>query len=194
MNKTETLKDGSKLLIRTLALGDMDKLMGFLRSLPYEDRRYLRVDVTNKSAVEKKIKAIETGNAVRIIALNNSDIVAMGALEFGIDDWRKDLGELRVVVAREYQRKGLGMIMVREIYLLAVEHKVKKVVAKMMRPQMGARKMCRKLGFHEELFLPDYVKDQKSESQDLVIMTCDISDLWKELEVLYDDTDWRRCR
>jgi RimJ/RimL family protein N-acetyltransferase len=194
MKKTEILKDGTKLIIRTLTIADIDHLMAFYRSLPYDDRKYLKIDVTDKNAVEKRIRDVEEGKAVRIIALRNNDIAAIGVLNFDIDDWHRSQGEMRVVVSREFQRKGLGMIMIRELYLLAAEHKLEKIVAKMMRPQIGARKMCRKLGFHEELFIPDYVKDLEEKNQDLVIMTCDMNDLWHELEFIYHDTDWGRCR
>jgi RimJ/RimL family protein N-acetyltransferase len=194
LKKKETLKDGTGILIRTLAFKDLEKLMAFYRSLPYEDRKYLRIDVTDKSAVEKRIRAVEKGSAVRIIALHNNMIIAIGVLELGTDDWRKNLGELRVVVARDFQRKGLGLMILRELYLTAVDHKVEKIVVKMMRPQIAARKICKKLGFREEVFLPAYVKDQDKKNQDLVIMTCNIDELWKEFEIIYKDSDWQRCR
>ena len=194
MKKKETLKDGTGILLRTLAFKDLEKLMAFYRSLPYEDRKYLRIDVTDKSAVEKRIRAVEKGSAVRIIALHNNIIIAIGVLELGADDWRKNLGELRVVVARDFQRKGLGLMILRELYLIAMDHKVEKIVMKMMRPQTAARKICKKLGFREEVFLPAYVKDQEKKNQDLLIMTCNIDELWKEFEIIYKDSDWQRCR
>lgn len=194
MKKKETLKDGTGILLRTLAFKDLEKLMAFYRSLPYEDRKYLRIDVTDKSAVEKRIRAVEKGSAVRIIALHNNIIIAIGVLELGADDWRKNLGELRVVVARDFQRKGLGLMILRELYLIAMDHKVEKIVVKMMRPQIAARKICKKLGFREEVFLPAYVKDQEKKNQDLLIMTCNIDELWKEFEIIYKDSDWQRCR
>jgi RimJ/RimL family protein N-acetyltransferase len=194
LKKTETLKDGANLTIRTLTSADIDKLMDFYRSMPYDDRKYLKIDITNRSLVEQRIKAVEEGKAVRIIALNNVNIIAIGVLELGTDDWHRSQGEIRIVVSREYQRKGLSMVMIRELYLSAVEHKVEKLIAKMMRPQIAARKMCRKLGFREELYIPNYVKDLDDHEQDLVIMTCYTSDLWNELEFIYNDSDWRRCR
>lgn len=194
MKKKETLKDGTGILIRTLTIKDLEKLMAFYRSLPYEDRKYLKIDVTDRGAVEKKIRAVEKGSAFRIIALHNHNIIAIGVLELGTDDWHKSLGELRVVVARDFQRKGLGLMVLRELYLIAVDHKVQKIVVKMLRPQMAARKICKKLGFREELFLPAYVKDQDKKDQDLLIMTCNIDELWKEFEIIYKDSDWQRCR
>ena len=194
MRKKETLKDGTGILIRTLTLKDLEKLMVFYRSLPYEDRKYLRIDVTDQGAVEKKLRTMKDGSSVRIIAMHNDMIVAMGILELGTDDWRKNQGELRVVVARDFQRKGLGMMIIRELYLLAVDQKVEKIVAKMLKPQIAARKIGEKIGLREEISLPAYVKDQDKKNQDLIIMTCNIDELWKEFETLYKDSDWQRCR
>ncbi len=43
MEKTETLKDGTKVTIRNLTIEDLDRLMSFYRSLSEEDMKYLRV-------------------------------------------------------------------------------------------------------------------------------------------------------
>ena len=194
MEIKEKLKDGTKVLVRTLTFDDVEKLMEFYRSLLYEDRKYLKVDVTNRSLIEKRIKAVEEGTAFRIIALHEENIIAIGLLELSTEDWRRGQGELRVVVSREFQRKGLGMIIIRELYMIAVQQKVDKVISKLMRPQIGPIKVCRKLGFREELVIPDYVQDLDKKDQDLVIMICDIKDLWKEIESFYKDSDWQRCR
>ena len=49
MEKTETLKDGTKVTIKNLTVEDIDRLMSFYLSLPEEDLKYLRVDVTTVS-------------------------------------------------------------------------------------------------------------------------------------------------
>lgn len=194
MEKIEILKDSTKVAIRNLTLDDLDKLMKFYCSLPQEDRKYLRVDVTNRNIVKQRIKSAELGNIVRIIAVHGDDIVADGALEIAAEQWRKHQGELRIIVAKKFQHKGLGMIMMRELYFLAVQKKVEKIIVKMMRPQIAVRTICRKLGFREELLIPDYVLDLTGKTQDLVIMTCEIKDFWKELDHFYIDSDWQRCR
>lgn len=194
MKKTEILKDGTKVEVRDLVRGDLDKLMKFYRSLPELDRKYLRVNVTDRHVVEERLKLIKTGRLIRIIAQKGSKIIADGALELSMEEWRKHQGELRVIVSRDHRRKGLGMIMLRELYFIAAGKNVKKIVAKFMRPQAAARKILRELDFHEEILIPDYVRDQSGKTQDLVIMTCNMKDLWKEIEHLYSDSDWQRCR
>jgi len=194
MDKTETLKDGKKITIRPLTLKDLDRLMAFYRSLPPEDRKYLRVDVTDRKVVAERIRLIDQGQVLRIIALYKDKIVADGALELSGEEWRRHQGEVRLIVSRPYRRKGLGMIMIRELYFQAAARNVETIVAKMMRPQKGAQTIFHRLGFREEALLPDYVRDLTGKTQDLLIMVCNLGDMWTELDHLYSDSDWERCR
>jgi L-amino acid N-acyltransferase YncA len=194
MKKIDTLKDGTKVSFRRLILNDLDNLMKFYCALPERDRKYLRVDVTDREKVKQRIKLIRSGNLVRIIALHDEEIIADGALELFENEWRKHQGELRVIVSKPFQRKGLGMILMRELHHIAAQKKVKTLVVRMMRPQKAARKICRKLGFREELLIPDYIRDLTGATQDMVIMTCNMKEFWEELEHFYMDSDWRRHR
>lgn len=194
MNKTETLKDGSPVVIRGLKLDDLDRLMAFYAALPAEDRKYLKVDVGDRNVVRRRILLTEQGNVFRLAALSGDKIVADGMLEMSDETWRRHLGELRVIVDPSFRRRGLGLLLMRELYFIAAEHKVQTVVAKFMRPQEDARRICRTLGFREESLLPDYVVDQSGAHQDLVIMTADMKEFWNELESFYHATDWQRCQ
>ncbi len=194
MQKKEILKDGKQVLIRTLTLKDLDKLMKFYRSIPDKDRRYLRVDVLNKDVVTQRIKWTKTGDIVRLVALYRNEIIGDGTLEFSTEEWKKHQAEIRANVDKEFKHKGLGTILLRELYYIAAAEGVKKVVVRFMRPQAAARNICRKLGFHEETIVPDYVRDQKGKTHDMVIMTADMKHFWNELEHFYSAADWRRHR
>ncbi|UCF04849.1 MAG: GNAT family N-acetyltransferase [bacterium] len=192
--KAEVLKDGTRVIVRNLHPDDLDSLMKFYRSIPDKDRIYLKVDVTKRKVVKQRIGLIETGRIFRIVAEHEGDIVADGALELTLEEWGKNQGEPRVIVATDFQRKGLGMIVMRELYFTAIKNNVEKIVAKIMKPQIAAQNICRKLGFQQEAIMHDYVRDQAGKPQDFVIMTCDIKKLWDELEYFYSDYDWQRCR
>jgi len=84
--------------------------------------------------------------------------------------------------------------MMRELHFLATRRKVEKIIAKIMRPQMAARSVCHKLGFQRESLLPDYVRDRDGQLQDLLIMSCDMAHIQHEIESLYLESDWQRCR
>ena len=194
MCKKAKLKDGVEVEIRSMKKDDLEKSFAFFQALPEEDRVFLRTDVTKRELVQQRTLSIDSGKVLRIIATIGDDIVADGVVELEGHSWKKHVGELRLFVAKAYQRKGLGILMAQELYSLAASARVEEIVVKMMRPQKAARSIFRKLGFHEENLMPDYVKDLSGKKQDLIIMRCDLDALWKELEDYFTDTDWQRTR
>ena len=191
MEKKVKLKDGTEITIRPITMDDLDKSHEFFMALPEEDRAYLRVDVTKRDVVQRRIKDMECMNIKRIIALHNDRIIANAALEIGTHGWEKHIGELRLIVARDFQRKGLGVIMANELYSYATREKVEEMVIKIMKPQLAARKIFERLGFKEDVTLKDYVKDMSGQRRDLVIFRCNLADLWQELEDYFHETDHR---
>jgi L-amino acid N-acyltransferase YncA len=194
MKKKVKLRDGSTLLIRSIKDDDIRQLVALFRSLPERDRVYLRRDVRKRRVVEQMIADVNARKARRLVAVDGDRIVAEGALELETHAWKKHVGELRLVVARPYQRKGLGMSMARELYHIAARRRLEELIVKMMRPQRGARKIFRRLGFQEVLVLPDYVTDLNGKKQDFILMRCDIEALWQELEDYFAQSDWQRVR
>ncbi len=187
MAKCINLKDGTEVLIRPLTRDDFEQSLAFFRALPKEDLNYLRDDITQQEVVENRLREMENGEYNRLVALAGDRIVAEGALEITGRAWTEHVGELRLIIDRDYRRKGLGMLMAHELYLLAARCKLEKVMVTLMRPQTGARSIFRKLGFREEAVLPDHVRDRDGRSQDLILMRCDLQALWRELEVFFGD-------
>jgi L-amino acid N-acyltransferase YncA len=194
MKKKMVLSDGLEIVIRDLTMQDFDGLMNFYRSLPEEDRRFLRIDVTKEAIVKKRMERMLSGEISRILAVKEKEIIADGALELSGEEWRKNQAEMRVIVSRPYQRKGLGMLMMKELNDLAVEKDVEMLVVKMMKPQLGARKICHRLGFRKKKIIHNYVVDMHGTPHDLLIMTRKAKDLWRDLNHLYQKSDWQRCR
>ena len=194
MGKVVQLKDGTEVLIRSMTKEDLEKSLAFFRALPEEDREYLRGDVTRRDVVERRIHQAEAGTVKRLVAVADDHVVAEGALELTGREWTAHVGELRLIVGHPYQRRGLGMLMARELYELAAGEKLEEIVVTMMRPQVAARCIFRRLGFREEVMLSDHVRDRKGRPQDLILMRCNLEALWRELETFFTETDWRRTR
>lgn len=194
MKKNVKLKDGTEIVLRQLKKKDRNRITVFFKSLPKEDRIYLRVDVTDKETIKQIIKSSKSGESIRIIALDKDNIVADGLLELEKRKWKKHFGEIRLLVSKAYRRKGLGMVVARELYLLAISEKVEEIIVKMMKPQVAAINIFKRMGFKQEVVLPDYVKDLEGTKRDLIIMRCDVNEMWKELEEYLEDSDWQRTR
>jgi len=119
MNKKVKLKDGTDIVIRPLTKDDLDLSFAFFQTLSFEDRNYLRSDITKKHVIERRIKSMDNGNIYRLVALINNEIIADGSLEFEENGWKEHVGELRLIVSPLHQRKGLGMLMAHELYIKA---------------------------------------------------------------------------
>lgn len=194
MNKIIKLKDGTEIIFRNLKTKDKKRLTIFFKSLPKEDRRYLRRDITDKETINQIIRLSKSGGEPRIIALRNKNIVAYGLLELGKKQWDKQSCEIRMLVSKDYRRKGLGILLARELYSLAISEKVEEIIVKMMKPQKAAINIFKRLGFKQKAVIPEYVVDLDGNKQDLIIMRCDVNEVWQELEDYLKDSDWQRTR
>jgi GNAT superfamily N-acetyltransferase len=189
--KTVTLKDGQEVAIRNMRPTDVEASFEFFSDLPQEDRRYLRVDVTRRELVERRTTELDSGRVDRLVAEVDDQIVADGTLELQGHGWGENIGEIRLIVAKPYQHLGLGTLLARELYYLAMQRKLDRIVVRMMRPQMRAHRIMQRLGFTEEFLIPEHVRDQDGEWQDLIIMRCNLDKLWSEMESLVEASDWR---
>jgi RimJ/RimL family protein N-acetyltransferase len=190
MMHLEGLKDGTAVVLREPTMEDLERSRRFFLALPAEDQRYLREDVTQRVIVERRIRQAETGEVYRIVALVGDDIVADGALEFSGEAWHRHLGEIRVIVARDYRCRRLGALLIAHLFRAAQRRGLEKVVVKMAAPQMAARTICERLGFHLDAVLPDHIKDSEGNLQALVVMSCTLDEVWRELRGFYRDDDW----
>lgn len=186
--KEVKLKDGRQVHLKLLDLDNMDQLIHFFQALPLEDRMYLRNDVFNPKYVKRRFGEINYDLKYPVIALNKEEIVGIGTLfraEFG---WERNLGEIRCVVSRSFQRKGLCTILVRELFLRALKTDLYKIQAEVIEDQKSAIATFKRMGFHSEAILKKHVTDIHGNRRNLVIMSLDIQDLWSIMEDFIPDS------
>jgi RimJ/RimL family protein N-acetyltransferase len=190
MEHSAILENGRVVTIRSIRPEDVNLSYSFFKSLPPEDRKYLRRDVTRYSVIRRRMELVEQGRQELLVAVASGEIVADGCLELANHGWGDNIAEIRLLVARPLQKLGLGTVMARELFMLAAENRVDRIVVRMMAPQRGARRIFRKLGFQDEFVLPNHVRDQSGEWQDMIIMRCNLEDLWEDMEGLTTNRDW----
>lgn len=188
--KYEILQDETNILLREPTEEDGDCSLEFFNKLPEEDRRYLRVDVTRPELIERRVKQYNPTEVYRLWAFAGDEIAADGSLEFSGDRWGGHLGEIRVIVGRDYQRRGLGTLLIRNLFHVAEERKLEKIVMQMLEPQASIRAVCEKLGFRIDAVVADYLKDQEGNSHSLVIMTCTLDQWYREMKDFYEEQNW----
>jgi RimJ/RimL family protein N-acetyltransferase len=189
--KTVKLKDETKVTLKLMVKEDLDSLFAFYRTIPETDRLFLRVDVTDKNNVERRFGNLNPDFVYPILAYDNNKIIGIATIfrpEFG---WKRNLGEVRVLISPDYQRKGLATIFVRELFFRALNAKISKLQAEMTENQESAIAAFERLGFREEARLKKHVTDIRGRRRDLVIMTLDIEDFWYLMEDFVESHDFR---
>ena len=173
------LRDGSTVTLRPMEAKDGLGVLDFFRALPEEDRLFLRDNVTNAEWLDRFVRQIDFNAMVPLLAEHEGKVVGNATLQRSLHGWSTHVGELRVAVARAFQHKGLGSLLARELVRIAVDAGLEKMVVSVMDNQIGAKRAFEKLGFRPEAVLKGHVKDTHGAKRDLVIMSNDVSHIWR---------------
>lgn len=170
LHKELTLSDGRTVVLRETVRDDFEMSIAFFRRLPEKERLYLRRDVTKRQIIEERYDEMEKGLSLGIVAVAGERIVGDGLLYSVPYGWSRAAGELRLVIDTEYRGCGLGTIMAREIFILAVKKDLRKLECCVMETQQGQKRMLEKLGFVEEGVLKEFATDLRGRPHDLILM------------------------
>ena len=183
-SKTIQLKDGTKIVIRPLSKQDGPALLKFFAAVPVDDRLFLKDDVTKKDVIDRWVDGLDFDRVLPMIAEKDSDILGDATLHFGRYRWQRHMAEIRCVVARKYQKKGLGTALMRELVSVAEQKNVSKIQANVMDAQESAQRAFLRLGFKKEAELKDFLMDRNGRTHNLILMVNDVSEMWKKMEDL----------
>ena len=173
--KSENLKDGSPITIRPLRKEDEKILHEYFLRLPLEDRMCLKDDVTDPKVIESWIYDLDYNVILPLVTLNGNHIVANGTLQFDPVGWTKHQGEIRITCDPEYRENGLATILIENLMQIAVDFGLEQLTAEISPDLDEAYFLFEKLGFQEAAVLKDFIKDNKENYQDLVLMVKNIS-------------------
>lgn len=160
--------------LRTMTLDDGPALQTFAKALPPHDLLFLRRDITKTEGINRWLDAVRRGAMYTILCEDDAGIVGYSSLHLTELDWSPHVADLRVATADRARGLGLGRLLTREAFNMAMALGVEKVVARMTPDQTGARSLFQELGFQPEALLKDEVKDRSGEYHDLLIMACNV--------------------
>jgi len=183
--KTIRLKDGTQILIRPLSKQDGPALLKFFAAVPEDDRLFLKEDITKKEVIDRWVGDLDFDKVFPMIAEKDSAILGDATLHFNRYRWQLHMAEIRCVVARKYQQKGLGTALMKELVSVAFARGVSKIRANMMDTQKSAQRAFQRLGFAKEAELKDFLIDEDGKKHNLILMVNDVSEMWKKIEELF---------
>lgn len=124
-----TLRDGARVLLRPLTSSDRQALIDLFSVITEEEQRYFRTNVKAPDVVGGWVDHMDYDKVLPIIAVIGDKIVGDATLHFHDGPYRH-IGELRIFLAKDFRKRGLGVRMLnalielakrRNLYILQVE-------------------------------------------------------------------------
>jgi len=165
---------GQDYRIRTMTPADGEVLMAFARELPPHDTLYMRRDITRQSGVDSWLKDLKEGVIYSLLAEDNLGVCGYSTINLNELEWTRHIADLRVATATRTRGRGLGRLLAREAFNIALALDIEKLLARMTPDQEGARVLFQELGFQPEALLRDHVKDREGHYHDLLLKACSV--------------------
>ncbi len=165
-----TLRDGARVLLRPLTKEDRQALLDLFLPTPLEERRFMRHNVNDPAVVNSWIDNLNYDKVFPLIALVGDRIVGVGTLHF-FEGAARHRGELRIFLAKDFRRRGLGMKMTQALIDYAKRKSLFLLEVQIVRDLANDIKAMEKCGFETCCTLEDYYMLPDGELRDVVIMT-----------------------
>jgi L-amino acid N-acyltransferase YncA len=156
---------------------DRSALLGFAEALPEDDLLFLAVDITRQEALDQWVQNIRNGQIRTVLAEADGKLIGHGTLNHNALQWTRHLGEIVLLISPDYRGIGLGSLLANELFSIARDLGLQKIVARMASEQRGALQVFERLGFRAEALLSDYVIDRAGRTHDLIVMSYDVTGL-----------------
>ena len=143
--------------------------MNLYASAQPEDLRALRHDVTDPNIVHTWVDELDYRRVLPLLALMNERIVGNATLH------RRDvpyqhIGEVRIFLAKDFRRRGLGTEMLKTLVELARKEGLHWLQAEIFASQPKVIRAFESLGFERRCLLEDHFMLPDGQTEDVVLM------------------------
>lgn len=163
---------GQEITFRLLGPKDREAMLRFTKSMTQDDMMYLRLDISQPEVLDEWLENTQTGRSITVLAVNeDGEIGGYCTLHRNLKSWTRHIGEIRVFVSSEMRGLGLARKLVNEIFQIAKQQNIQRLVVNIARDQLHIQQMLQRLGFKVEALLTDWLMARDGRTHDLVIMS-----------------------
>ncbi len=175
------LNDGSKVTLRPMGKDDGEKLLKFFRSVPEDERWFLRDDVADPAVINEWVDNLDYTHILPILAEKDDEFVACASLHFAKYGSTRHIGELRIVISPQYRHKKLGTWMLLDLINVGMKSGLEKLLAELYSGiHNAAIKAVRKLDFFQEACITNFARGKDGATHDLIIMVKTLHHEWTD--------------
>jgi RimJ/RimL family protein N-acetyltransferase len=177
-----------KATLRLMEKSDRDRIVDFARALPPDELLFLRKDITDPAVVDEWVRDVEAGRTITVLAEGDGELVGYSSLWRDESFWGRHVGEMRVLVRPDYRGVGLGRRLSFDVFAIAKDLGLEKIIARMTPEQKRTQANLERLGFTVDAVLRGFVRDREGKDRDLLVMSSDVGGLTNEEQL----TAWQR--
>jgi len=164
-----TLKDGVLVQIRPMTAADKQCLMELFSPISDGDARYLRDDVRNMAVIKRWCANLDYKRVLPLVAVVNERVVGQASLHFGQGPERH-VAAVRIFLAKDYRRRGLGTKMIQTLIELARKQDMHILVAEIVADQSKVIKAFQNIGFKLYCTFDDYFMLPDGDTRDVATL------------------------
>lgn len=163
--------------VRAPVPGDRQALLDFFARVPVHERTFFKEDVVEPAVVDSWLSG---ARGRRAVACEDGEVAGYVAV-VPLHGWADHVGEVRLVVAPDRRRTGLGSQLARWSLVQALDLGLRKLFVEVIADQDGAIAMFQALGFQAEGLLRDHVRDHDGSLHDLVLLAHPVTEQWEAM-------------
>jgi L-amino acid N-acyltransferase YncA len=165
-----TLKDGAYVLLRPMNSADEKHLLEFYSAVSEDDMRYFRHYAKDPEIIHTWCEQLDYGKVLPLLAFVKDHVVGSASLHF-FEGPKRHVGEVRMFLAKDFRKRGLGMKMIKALIELSRKLGMGILQAEVIAEQTKVVKAFELLGFKSQTTLDDYFLFPDGDSRDVVFMT-----------------------
>ncbi len=162
-----TMRDGARVLLRPLVPDDKKALLEFFLPISVEERRYMRHNVNDPELINSWADQVDYDKVFPLVAVVGDRIVGEATLHFQ-DGPARHRAELRIFLAKDFKRRGLGTKLIQGLIDVARKRSIYIVEAQVVIDHVEVIKALQKAGFESLCTFEDYFMLPDGELRDVV--------------------------
>jgi L-amino acid N-acyltransferase YncA len=165
-----TLKDGGYVLLRPMVQEDHHHLEELFLPVGEDDMRYFRHNVKDPAVLREWCDYLDYDEVLPLLALVKDHAVGSGSLHFFTGP-KRHLAEVRLFLAKDYRKRGLGMKIIRVLVDFARKQGLSTLIAEIIADKTKVVRAFEQIGFVSQCTLEDYFMFPDGDCADVVFMT-----------------------
>jgi L-amino acid N-acyltransferase YncA len=168
-----TLRDGVRVLLRPMVHDDQGRLIEFYGSVGEDDMRNFRHYVKDPALIQDWCEHLDYEKVLPLLALVKDRVVGSASLHY-FEGPKRHIAEVRLFLAKDFRRRGLGMKMVRALVDIARRQDIRILTAEVIAEQPKVVRAFEQVGFTSRTTLEDFFMYPDGDTSDIVLMSINL--------------------